>query len=442
MRPMRIRFLLVVLLAVILLCGASIALYYFPPVHSRLAWRLESLRTQVHYALNPPQEVVFVPQDQQGQIEAIVEATVQAFLAAAPTETATPALTATGVGPTSTPEPTLAPTLTPTPIPAASELTGFTHEYQKFNNCGPATLSMGLTYWGWQGNQIVTRAWLRPRDPEIDDKNVSPHEMVNYVEAETDLKALMRVGGDLETLKRLVAAGFPVVVEKGFEPPGEDWMGHYTLISGYDDDRGRFLTQDAYVMADFPSPYDEFLPRWRDFNYVYVVAYPPERETEVLEVLGAHADPTYNYQAAAERALQETSALSGRDAFFAWFNLGSNRTALGDYAGAAEAYDQAFILYSTLPNEQRPWRMLWYQFGPLEAYYHTGRFGDVIRLADTTLSFLEQPTLEEALFWRGLAKEGQGDVEGAIADLTRAYRLNPNSTGAAAHIQRLGAPLP
>ena len=34
--------------------------------------------------------------------------------------------------------------------------------------------------------------------------------------------------------------------------------------------------------------------------------------------------------------------------------------------------------------------MLWYQFGPFEAYYQSGRHQDVLRLADATLSDLVQ----------------------------------------------------
>ena len=37
--------------------------YQLPPVHDRLAWRLEALRAEIRYALNPPEKVVFVPQN-------------------------------------------------------------------------------------------------------------------------------------------------------------------------------------------------------------------------------------------------------------------------------------------------------------------------------------------------------------------------------------------
>lgn len=441
---------MVVFLAAPLACLSLVAAYFVPPVHDRLAWRVDSLRTQILYALNPPAEAVFVPQaggnsgaGEAASVEAIVEATMDAF-AAGLTATASalpPAATPTPET-SATPLPSPTPTFTPTPIPATARLEGTVHEYQKFNNCGPATLSMALSYWGWEGNQLVTRAFLRPFADDIDDKNVGPHEMVAYVERETGLRALARVGGDIQLLKNLLAAGFPVIVEKGFEPPGEEWMGHYGLLTGYEDDRARFISQDAYIMADFPVPYAELEPRWRDFNSVFVVLYPPEQEAAVMEVLGSYADPETNYRMAAERARQESETLGGRDRFFALYNLGSSLVGLGDYNGAALAYDQAFQVYGSLPKEQRPWRMLWYQDGPYAAYYHAGRYQDVINLADTTLSVLAQKTLEEAFYWRGLAREGLGNLEGAVQDLERAYQLNPNSTDAGAHLQRLGVALP
>ncbi|HSF80324.1 MAG TPA: C39 family peptidase [Anaerolineales bacterium] len=441
MRNRRLAITLLVLLAV---CLLSFVVYNLPPVHARLSWRLADLRSRLYYAINPPQEVVFIPQEQQAQVEAIVQTTLAALLPSATLATS-PSLTPvpTQPGPTATPQPSPTSTLSPTPIPEKVILSGIVHEYQQMNNCGPATLAMALSYWGWQGDQRDTRLFLRPNFASVDDKNVSPEEMAVFVERFTGLKALVRVGGELELLKRLLAAGFPVVIEKGFQPPKEDWMGHYEVINGYDDTRGRFIAQDSYIMADFPLPYDQVVDRWwRDFNYVYLVIYPPEREAEVLGVLGPQADQLYNYQQAAQKALEETTVLTGRDLFFAWFARGSSLVALGDYPAAAQAYDQAFAIYAGLPEEERPWRTLWYQTGPYAAYYHSGRYQDVISLANTTLSFLSQPVLEETFYWRGLAKEGLGDVEGALKDLTKAASLNPNFTLAVEALRSRGAQVP
>lgn len=439
---MRPRLLVFSLFALASLCLLTILVYNLPPVHERLAWRVASLRSQVYYALNPPQEVVFLPEEQE-LIESIVQATLDALPAAQaatsspPSPTDAPAISQPGA--TDTPTLTPSPTPTPTAIPEAMTLNGLVHDYQRMNNCGPATLATLLSYWGWQGDQYLTREYLRPNHARVDDKNVMPAEMVDFIASQTGLKALVRVGGDIDTIRRLLAAGFPVMIEKGFQPQGEDWMGHYQVVNGYDDINQRFVTQDSYIMPDFPVPYPDLRGRWwRDFNYVYLVAYPPEREGELMELLGPHADPEYNLQSAAQMAEEETAILGGRDLFFAWFNQGSSRVGLGDYPGAAQAYDQAFAVYADLPQEERPWRVLWYQTGPYEAYYHTGRYQDVTNLANTTLSFLSEPILEETLYWRGMAKEASGDVDGAVADYNRAIRINPSSTDAAAQLQRLG----
>jgi len=425
----------------LLACALGFGVYYLPPVYERLAWRVKNLQARVQYALDPPQEVVFLPQE---QVETLVQPTLQAIQASLtlpPPPSATPSPTPPP-GPTDTPTHTSTVTPTPTALPETVVLSGVKHEYQKFNNCGPANLSMALTFWGWQGDQLDTRAYLRP-NYEVDDKNVDPAEMVVFVNSQTPFQALARIGGDLDTLKRLIAGGFPVLVEKGHDPPDDDWMGHYVLLNGYDDARARFISQDSLILPDLPVPYQVLEQvEWRDFNYAFLVVYPPERQAEVLALLGPFADPAYGYRAAAERALQESAALSGREQYFAWYNRGASLVYLEDYAGAAQAFDAAFGLYAALPQDVRPWRALWYRTEPYAAYYHTARYQDVVNLANTALSTLNEPVLEEAYYWRGLAKEALGDLEGAIQDLQKAAALNPNYAPAAEQLQRLGVITP
>ena len=288
--------------------------------------------------------------------DAAVATSVRATMLAQPPATATATLepTATLEGPTSTPAPTFTPTPSPTLIPAAVNLKGVIHEYQGWNNCGPATLSMALSFWKWQGNQTDTAPLLKP-NPR--DKNVMPYEMETYVNSQTDLRALVRMGGTLDLLKQLVAAGFPVVVEKGFDVSGEGWMGHYNVITGYDDVLERFITQDSYISDNLPVTYADMQKNWIAFNYILLVIYPPEREAEVLSILGPLADPTAAYQIAAQRASDEIFSLSNpRDQYFAWFNRGTSLVYLQDFGGAAEAFDQASLLYPSIEEGTRPWR--------------------------------------------------------------------------------------
>ena len=70
--------------------------------------------------------------------------------------------------------------------------------------------------------------------------------------------------------------------------------------------------------------------------------------------------------------------------------------------------------------------MLWYQFGPYLAYYHTGRYQDMINLANSTLATMNNPVLEEAYYWAGMARESMGETDRAIENLKIAIDLNPN----------------
>jgi tetratricopeptide (TPR) repeat protein len=427
---MRARFQWFLLIGIPLVCVIGVALYYLPPIHERLAWRIDNIKSQIIYAINPPEQAVFVPKE---QVASIVRATLQALTpTSSPSSTATP----TVPGPTSTPAPSPTPTLTPTPIPQSARLTGIIHEYQKWNNCGPANLSMALSYWGWKGDQRDTAAYLKPNER---DKNVMPYEMETFVEEKTDLKAIVRVGGDLELLKRFIAAGFPVLVEKGFEVPGHGWMGHYEVLSGYDDVKSRLTAQDSYIMPDLPVPYDELEAFWRNFDDIYLVIYPPERETEVLAIFGPQTDEVYNYRYAAQKASDDIATLTGRDLYFAWYNRGTNLVKLQDYAGAAEAYDQAFTLYPTIPEKMRPWRMLWYQTGPYFAYFFTGRYQDVINLATETIIHSSEPAIEESFFWRARAKAALGDTASAVDDLRESLKWHPDFAPSVEELNALGA---
>jgi tetratricopeptide (TPR) repeat protein len=282
---------------------------------------------------------------------------------------------------------------------------------------------MALSFWGWEGNQQPIAAFTKPNSR---DKNVMPYELTDFVEERTKLMALSRVGGDIELLKRLIAAGFPVIVEKGFEGPDfEGWMGHYALTTGYSDSDQRFTLQDSYYGPDQGMTYDDLESYWRAFNFAYLVIYPPERTGEVQTILGSHMDEEDNYRFAAQTASNEIYALTGRDQFFAWFNRGTNLVRLQDYAGAAAAYDEAFALYPTIPEKERPWRMMWYQTGPYWAYYYTGRYQDVVNLASTTLDAMSEPVLEESYYWRARALQAIGDSEGAVNDLRSSLEYHP-----------------
>lgn len=335
-----------------------------------------------------------------------------------------------------TPQPTALPSPTSAPVPTlplSHTLTGLRYEPQGWNNCGPATLAMALSYWNRQETQWEVAPALKP-DPE--DKNVSPEEMAGYVRS-LGLEAVVRVGGDLELIKRWIAAGFPVIVETWYVRDAEDQLGHYRLIVGYDDEAERFLTYDSLHGPDILIGYQELDELWRVFNRVYLVAYPPEQAADAAALPGPYLDPVVAVKRALETARQEAlepplSCVAYADcadaAAFAWFNLGSSLLALDEVEEAAAAYDRARFLGV-------PWRMLWYQFGPYEAYYAAGRYDEVITLADAMLAVTGN--LEESYYWRGMARLALGDVEGARADFETALDYHEGWAPALEALQRL-----
>jgi len=413
----------------------GIVMYFLPPVHDRLAWRVDALRTRAVYFFNPPDEAVFQP-EQSVDFEAILATTRAEY-----GKTLTPQ-------PTATPKPghTLTPTITITPLPATVKLDGVKYEDQhnRWNYCGPANFSMALTFWGWKGNRDIIGKAIKPSDK---DKNVMPYELVDYVTDEVPgMGALQRYGGDIETLKHLVAAGYAVVAEKGYyvrdTTDKVSWMGHYQFITGYDEVTESLLVQDTYWDGpNFSVPYDEFIEGWRAFNYLFVVTYPVEREQEVLTLLGPLADADTAARRALERAQAESETLSGIDRFFAYFNIGTSHVALHQYADATYAYDFAFQLYAGLTGDDsvRPYRMMWYQTGPYFAYFYGNRYADVINLATTTLEdTISEPVLEESLIWRGRAYYMAGQTEKAIADYRAALKVHPSWAPAVQALRDLG----
>lgn len=405
-------------LTIFFLLGSIAVIYSIPDVREKVAWRVNEAMAQIKYAISPPEKVLFAPKE-----GISIES---------------PHLSATGTVPAPQPLPATTPTLvvSPTPLPEKITLDGAQHEYQTWNNCGPATLAMALTYWGWDGDQRPIAAFTKPNSR---DKNVMPDELSNYVLEETGLEVVYRTGGDIELIKRLLAAELPVIIEKGFEGRDFDgWMGHYVLVTGYDQIEGRFIVQDSYYGPDRSIQYEGLESNWRAFNFTYLVIYPIERQKDVIVILGSHFDVEYNNRSSAERATEEVIQLAGRDQFFAWFNLGSSLVQLRDYAGAAVAYDKAFAMYPDIPEQERPWRMMWYQTGPYSAYFYTGRYQDVMELATTTLKAMSEPVLEESYYWRAHSLEALGDYDGARTDLRTALKYHPGFEPALTRLDQLG----
>lgn len=416
------RILLGILLLVVLLAAVVMAI---PALRARALFHAELLWIKLDYFLHPPEKNLFTP----------ATLTPGSMTATPPSSTPTPTVTPT-------PEPVLpTPTMTPTPLPEQVMLEGVIYQTQKgfINNCAPSNLFMALTYWGWRGDVNEVSTYLKPLN---EDKNVMPYEMANYVEEKTEFETIIRYGGTIELLKKLVAGGYPVLIEKGTyarDTTGRiSWMGHYALVTGYDDAEQVFITQDSLLTEDYKVSYDLITTEWRGFDYVFIVIYPEDRADDVINILGVYSDEVASYQIAAETASVEAVSLTGNDQFHAWFNRGTSLQLLQDYYGSAAAYDQAFQLLPLLKQDSLPWRIVWYQTGPYFSYYYTGRYQDLIDLATTTINVANRPSLEESFYWRALGYAALGDMVSAKKDFCASLRYHKDFPPTLDQMQNLG----
>lgn len=405
---------------------------------------LDSLLTSPLTLSTPESETGDASLDVTQEVETTPEVTEEAsgteaqVVAEVPTETAT-------LVPTATPLPTLPPTpepvetlppsnnaVNPAPsLPVNHVNTGFVWDQQDWNNCGPTNVTMALSFYGWTRDQDYAASIIRP---EREDKNVSPHELVDFTNGYSDLNALWRVGGDIDILRQLVAQGFPVIVETGYMPEGYEWIGHYQVVAGYDDAQQIFYVHDSFLGTDAPNgliseTYLNFDANWQDFNRTFIVIYEPSREATMMNILGTRS----TVEGAAEHAYniaQEEARANPRDGF-ALFNMGTAMTMLERYEDAAVLYDQA-------TRVGLPRRMLWYQFGLFEAYYNVGRYDDVLVYVENNLANGAE-YVEETYYWQGRVFAQQGRTQEAISAFRTALRRNSNFDAAQQALDSLNA---
>jgi hypothetical protein len=380
-------------------------------------------------AANPASDASTLP-----QIPGLPETAVTPSITPSPTPnvTATPATAGgaeTAVSPTATPSPTPSPTPMPTPPPPPPQasIDGLIAVKQGFNNCGPANLTIVLDYFGDDTTQEDAAAYLKPNE---EDRNVSPWQISDYVNEFTELRSTVHSGGDLRMIKQFVAAGLPVVIEKGYEPSNATgWYGHYLTVYGYDDEKEEIYTRDTNLGPFDGRPridsYEEFSHWWQQFNYTFYVVYEPEQEALVQSLVPEPLrEREEMWQFTTDLARQEIDA--DPENVFAWFNLGVSQTRLGELTGDAAYYESGAAAFDEARSIGLPPRALYYEHRPFMAYWKIGRLDDVMELTGAMLDTVGGPHIEEIHWYRGHALAAQGDLWGAREAYSNALEANPN----------------
>ncbi len=141
-------------------------------------------------------------------------------------------------------------------VRAAASLGPLINIPQTWNNCGPAAIAEVLAYWGISRTQSQVQAVLRVDGPSA---GMTPYGVPTYARS-VGLRALSGVGGTETLVKRLIAAGFPVIVHQVVSL--SDLVGHWRPIEAYDDRQGIFTSSDPYLGPNHLIGYADFAQMW------------------------------------------------------------------------------------------------------------------------------------------------------------------------------------
>lgn len=243
---------------------------------------------------------------------------------------------------------------------------------QTFNNCGPATLSMILSYYGIDRSQKELGDQMRPyQHPKgnNDDKTVFYEEFVTMIE-KFGLRALFRPAGSIELLKLFTANEIPVVLKTRLKPKEDS--AHYRIVRGFDEKAKVIIQDDSYFGANRQIPYYEFLEMWQPFGYNYLPVYPPEKEAAVKVILGQNQNEKEAWRYALDRAEKENQL--DPENVHPIFNLSVAYYHLGEYQKSVAEFERVESRLSR--------RALWYQIEPILAYWQLKNYDRVFALSD------------------------------------------------------------
>jgi len=293
------------------------------------------------------------------------------------------------------------------------------HTYQTFNNCGPATLSMMLSWYGKPASQKELGDKMRPyqvQSGDNDDKTIFTYEFVDWAQ-EYGLNAISRINGDIDLLKTFTANGIPVVV-KTWLHKNED-IGHFRIVRGFDEGRQVVFQDDSYEGPNKNFSYYDFLSMWQPFNYAYIIVYDESKKDLVEAIIGTELDEKVAWTNALARAKKESELDSGN--VYPWFNMSASYYHLEDYAGSVASFEKV--------ENRMPRRMLWYQIEPIQAYQKLENYNRVFSIIENVLNNGNR-AYSELYQIRGEIYLAQGNKESARREFELAIQYNKYYTPA------------
>lgn len=287
------------------------------------------------------------------------------------------------------------------------------HVFQTFNNCGPAAFSMVLRFYGVNKTQQELGQELRPyQNPQgdNDDKSTTLTELAEKSK-EYGFVPFHRPAGDIQTIKKLITYDLPVLTRTLLKP--NDDIGHYRVVKGYDDAIHSIIQDDSLQNKNLWYTYSDFNEIWKKFNYEYLVLVPKEKVEIVEAILAEDANELESWQKAVKLSQEELN--NNPNNIYARFNLSVALYKTNDFVGSVREFE--------IIENQLPFRTLWYQIEPIEAYYELGNYHRVFQITDKVLNN-HNHAFSELYVLRGNIYKAQGDITAAKSEYEKAVLFN------------------
>ena len=312
-------------------------------------------------------------------------------------------------------EPIVKPKPTLKPSPTTKVLSGGYQTFQTFNNCGPASLSMTLSYFGINKSQHVLGDILRPYQQaqgDNDDKSVTLPELAHLAQT-FGFITYGRPNGNMELIREFINNDMPVIT-RTWTKINED-IGHFRVVKGYDDARGVIIQDDSLQGANLEFTYADFNALWEAFNYEYLVLVPSEKQEIAEVILGDNLNETLAWENALE--MSNKALAQNPDNIYAQFNRLVALYYLGRYQEAARDFE--------LVENRLPFRMLWYQIEPFLVYQKLGQDERVLSMTEKVLNNHNR-AFSELYQIRGEIYQAQGKSDLAEEEFAKVLLYNKN----------------
>lgn len=308
------------------------------------------------------------------------------------------------------------PLLTPLPtVPVTKILPTTYHVFQSFNNCGPASLSMALAFYGISVSQQELGEALRPyqvANGDNDDKSVTLAELADKAK-EYGFMPYHRPNGSIEIMKQFIAQDIPVITRTWLHK--DDDIGHFRVVKGYDETTKQIIQDDSFQNKNLWYSYTDFTDIWKKFNYEYLVLIPKEKEVIAKQILAENYDEQRSWKHAVSAIKKEIE--NDPTDIYNHFNLSVAYYHTKEYAASVREYE--------LVADQLPFRTLWYQIEPIKAYYELGNYEKVFSITTRILDN-QNRAFSELYILRGDSYKKLGNNQAAKDAYEQAVYYNKN----------------